>query len=561
MDIKDLESFRIADALKFNDELNPELWVDGKLDPEVKNQLLLIAEDFISYLGIKDIDVKDITLSGSNAAYSYTPFSDIDLHILVDMSKYPNDDVYKELFDAKKILYGLSYPVRVHGIPVELYVQDINEPVKSLGEYSITKDDWIKRPKKEKAALDQNAVQAKYESLLKLVELALKTNDPVRLRKVMQILKRYRQAGLDKTGEYSPENLSYKTLRNQGYIKKLRDLQNKLHGEKLSIEESELLETPDENSNVNSIAKAVAHKIIKIANENGPEYANLQTGNGATAQELGVDTTNVKSEALKNLLKKLRFFVFLKSHPNDNERIKTSGIYVPAHTAIIAYLNTIIASLSKLDPFVLGMQLTNTIAHEMQHALDDEKSGGKAIAVKGNKNINPSSEEDMKKYLKRPHEINARFQEVLYYISEHMLIEKLRDPKELERLLRQYLRMNRIDEVLGKDSKEFKRILVRSYKFFMHELARFAKHDAAKKETPKSLADRAFNWIMKAMDFVGLEESSGYIPSKKEANDPRFKTALTVDVKPDAIKKNAKAFSFKTSRAGIPPQAKTNGKI
>jgi hypothetical protein len=58
-----------------------------------------------------------------------------------------------------------------------------------------------------------------------------------------------------------------------------------------------------------------------------------------------------------------------------------------------------------------------------------------------------------------------------------------------------------------------------------------------------------------------LGEASGYIPSAKEKNDPRFKTALTVDVKPDAIKKNAKAFGFKTSRAGIPPQARADGKI
>jgi hypothetical protein len=58
-----------------------------------------------------------------------------------------------------------------------------------------------------------------------------------------------------------------------------------------------------------------------------------------------------------------------------------------------------------------------------------------------------------------------------------------------------------------------------------------------------------------------LDEASGYIPSEKEKNDSRFKTALTIDVKPDSIVKNAKAFGFKTSRAGIPPQAKTNGKI
>jgi pyrimidine deaminase RibD-like protein len=58
-----------------------------------------------------------------------------------------------------------------------------------------------------------------------------------------------------------------------------------------------------------------------------------------------------------------------------------------------------------------------------------------------------------------------------------------------------------------------------------------------------------------------IGEASGYIPSEKEKNDPRFKTALTVDVRPDAIKKNAKAFGFKTSRAGIPPTLKPSGKL
>jgi len=50
-----------------------------------------------------------------------------------------------------------------------------------------------------------------------------------------------------------------------------------------------------------------------------------------------------------------------------------------------------------------------------------------------------------------------------------------------------------------------------------------------------------------------VAEASGYIPSEKEKNDDRWKTALTKDVRPNTIKKNAKAFGFKVSRAGIPP--------
>ena len=52
---------------------------------------------------------------------------------------------------------------------------------------------------------------------------------------------------------------------------------------------------------------------------------------------------------------------------------------------------------------------------------------------------------------------------------------------------------------------------------------------------------------------IDLSEASGYIPTEKEKNDPRFKTALTVDVKPNSIKKNAKAFGFNVTRSGNPP--------
>jgi hypothetical protein len=60
---------------------------------------------------------------------------------------------------------------------------------------------------------------------------------------------------------------------------------------------------------------------------------------------------------------------------------------------------------------------------------------------------------------------------------------------------------------------------------------------------------------------IMINEASGYIPSEKQKNDPRFSTALTVDVHPDSIKKNAKAFGWLTNRAGVPPTAKASGKI
>lgn len=59
-----------------------------------------------------------------------------------------------------------------------------------------------------------------------------------------------------------------------------------------------------------------------------------------------------------------------------------------------------------------------------------------------------------------------------------------------------------------------------------------------------------------------VESASGYIPSNAERNDPRFKTALTVDIKPDSIKKNAKKLGLgNIHRSGIPQIARSDGKI
>ena len=78
MNITELDNYNLADAVKFHNRLNPGIWgKDEHLLPEVRTKLLEIAEDFQEFLGISDLDVQDITLSGSNAAYSYTPHSEI----------------------------------------------------------------------------------------------------------------------------------------------------------------------------------------------------------------------------------------------------------------------------------------------------------------------------------------------------------------------------------------------------------------------------------------------------------------------------------------------------
>ena len=59
-----------------------------------------------------------------------------------------------------------------------------------------------------------------------------------------------------------------------------------------------------------------------------------------------------------------------------------------------------------------------------------------------------------------------------------------------------------------------------------------------------------------------INEASGYIPTYAEKDDPRFKMALSVDIHPDTMKRQAKAMGLgNIKRDGIPQTAKTNGKF
>jgi len=237
MNIKELESHDLANAVKFNDKLNPRLWDDGEnMRPEVREKLLAIAEDFREYLGVDDIGLKDITVSGSNAAYSYTPESDIDLHLIVDMPERDNE-VYKELFDAKKYAYNDQHNFTIGGYPVELYVQDAGEPHYSQGIYSILNDKWVDVPKRRSIDIDDVSVSSKYDHLENRIKSAIDSEDLDTIEKVYSQIKKMRQSGLRQHGEFGPENITFKILRKNNLIKDLIDARNRAKDQMMSLAE------------------------------------------------------------------------------------------------------------------------------------------------------------------------------------------------------------------------------------------------------------------------------------------------------------------------------------
>ena len=208
-------------TLQYHDSLNPEIWEDGKLKSAIKDKLLQIAEAFLESIEL-DVDVEDITFTGSLANFNYTQYSDIDLHVLTDYNDYNQDkEVIKDYFKAKKTVWNSNHEIKIKGHDVECYVQDVNEPHYSTGVYSIKTDTWLVEPKKEKP-VDEKEVLGKVEHMLNLINHALSDECDVECaERVKEKVLKMRQVGLEDKGEFSPENLAFKELRRRGVIDKL----------------------------------------------------------------------------------------------------------------------------------------------------------------------------------------------------------------------------------------------------------------------------------------------------------------------------------------------------
>ena len=240
--LTELDDFDLS-TFKLKESLNPKIWTNEEINPEVAQKLMEITNDFWDGLDLKHVDIVDIIITGSIANYNWTEMSDIDLHILVNFADVDeNTDLVGAFFRNVRANWNKTHNIMIKGHEVEVYVQEASEPHVSTGVYSLFRDEWEITPTYQEVTIDEAQVARKADCLMDLVddvEKVYETGDHSEAydeaKRLMAKIRAFRKCGLEHGGEFSPENLAFKVLRRNGYLGKLVDIRQNSYDHMMSL--------------------------------------------------------------------------------------------------------------------------------------------------------------------------------------------------------------------------------------------------------------------------------------------------------------------------------------
>lgn len=228
---------QLIEKVELHDTLNPKIWENDKLKSEVRDKLEEIIDQFILELHDNDIPVKvlDARLVGSNASFNYTENSDMDVHLIVNTQEASCDtNVLTLLYNYFKSNFNDKYDISIHGIPVELYIEDVGASSVSNGIYSIYDDEWIKYP--EPVEVPNIDITDDFAVLERRYKNILEDNDAEGAEELLDELYLRRKDSLATEGEYGKDNLLFKQFRSEGYLDGLKEVLNGITSKELSLE-------------------------------------------------------------------------------------------------------------------------------------------------------------------------------------------------------------------------------------------------------------------------------------------------------------------------------------
>ncbi len=237
-------------SFKVHDDLNRNFWgANDKLDPKVRSALIGVAMTFYNSIDVENKpEIKDIVFTGSLANYNYSKFSDVDLHLLFDFEAMgEHKEHFEKIFSLTKSRWNDLHNIRMKGHEVEIYTEDFRNPHVSTGLYSVKQDRWIKSPEKKTPVFDALDVKSKLQSFIDVYKSLLvqyKEHNLEGLKDKIESLqdkiRKYRQSGLEKGGEFSVENITFKLMRRIKLLDKIAALKVATIDKKLSVENKKI---------------------------------------------------------------------------------------------------------------------------------------------------------------------------------------------------------------------------------------------------------------------------------------------------------------------------------
>lgn len=228
---------KLQEGFEIHDTLNPKLFdvASNKLLPEVREKIIQIVANFEEYINVP-IHILDIQLVGSNVSFNYTDKSDLDVHIIASFEDLEADeDILQALYDVKKASFNKDTDIKIRGIDVEMYVQDVRSATISNGIYSVCENDWIKEPKPIKSITKHNT-DKEVEKWGAKIKHVIESGDYDAIQDCINNLYLIRHNSIATDGEYGKGNQLFKDIRNKGWLQALKDASLKSLSRKLSLE-------------------------------------------------------------------------------------------------------------------------------------------------------------------------------------------------------------------------------------------------------------------------------------------------------------------------------------
>lgn len=223
----------LTESIEVHDTLNPKLYNGMEMKQEVFDKLTQIYKEFLDFIDIP-LNIVDVEVVGSNASYNYNENSDIDLHIIVNSEvTYVEPTILRQLYNDRKGAFNRDYDITVEGIPVELYIEDVNDGNATNGRYSLLEQRWVVEP--QPIHYDIPDISQDLMSYQEKCSELLASDNAEEVRQFINDLYMLRKLGLAESGEASVGNLVFKELRSMNMLQDLKDHYYELRSRDLSV--------------------------------------------------------------------------------------------------------------------------------------------------------------------------------------------------------------------------------------------------------------------------------------------------------------------------------------